>query len=246
MRAKSSPKFNSDFEPDHPLSQPSKFKYLPLLVLVLLLLNLLTTCNNSKVLQMAVKNQPYIYVQNPDGTTSQASPAIALDRSDAVVSKFGEDWLKIAYTWKVSPEKGKPFVTERSVDFPYQFYKASLAIAPGYREAYMNLTAQKYQREFPFGNYITGQRQSYVRIYDASKVRLVEKGVWDVTIVATRIHASGDSILAQEIFNRVIRVRAIAPASNERLLWGERDTHLGRLLNQMQYQGLQIVQIDEF
>ena len=156
------------------------------------------------------------------------------------------DGGELTYTWKVSPEKGKPFVTERSVDFPYQFYKASLAIAPGYREAYMNLTAQKYQREFPFGNYITGQRQSYVRIYDASKVRLVEKGVWDVTIVATRIHASGDSILAQEIFNRVIRVRAIAPASNERLLWGERDTHLGRLLNQMQYQGLQIVQIDEF
>lgn len=195
---------------------------------------------------MVSENRPYIYVQNPDGTTSQAVPTAPLYRSDAVISKFASDWLKLAYTWKTPPEKGQAFVTERRVDFPYQFHAASQAISPGYREAYMDLTAQKYQKEFTFGNYITGQRQSYVRTYDGAKVQPVEKGTWDVSIVGTRTHASGDSILAQEIFNRVIRVRAINPSSSDKKLWGDRETHLGKLLNEMQHDGLQIVQISEF
>lgn len=246
MKTKSRPKPDSDFEQEHPLHQQSKFRYLPLLVLVLLLLNLLATCNNTRALQMASKNQPYIYVQNPDGTTLQAQPTDPLSRSDSVIAKFAEDWLKLAFTWKIPPEKGKAFVTERGVDFPYQFHAASLAIKPGYREAYMDLTAQKYQREFSFGNYITGQRQSYVRVYDRAKVQMVEKGVWDVTLVATRIHAADDSIQAQEIFNRVIRVRAIKPSINDQKLWKNRDSHLGRLFNEMQLDGLQIIQINEF
>lgn len=248
MRTNSKPKANLDIQQSHPLFQQSKFRYLPPIVLSLLLSNLLVTCNNSRKLQMVSENRPYIYVQNPDGTTVQAKPADTLYRSDAVIRKFTEDWLKLAFTWKVLPEKGKAFVNERKIDFPYQFYTASLAIQPGYREAYMDLTAQKYQKDFPFGNYIAGQLQSYVRIYEPgqSKIQLVEKGVWDVTIIATRTHASNDSIVAQEILNRVIRVRAINPSTNDQKLWGERDTQLGKLLNEMQIQGLQIVQISEF
>lgn len=248
MRTKSTLKPNSDFEQGHPLSQPSKFRYSPLVIIGLLLLNLLTTCSNSRILRQVSENQPYIYVQNLDGTTLQAKPTDPLSRSDAVIRKFTEDWLKLAFTWKVPPEKGKAFVNERKIDFPYQFYTASLAIQPGYREAYMDLTAQKYQKDFPFGNYIAGQLQSYVRIYEPgqSKVQLVEKGVWDVTIIATRTHASNDSIVAQEILNRVVRVRAINPSTSDQKLWGDRDTQLGRLLNEMQIQGLQIVQISEF
>lgn len=249
MRTKLRPESNSAIEQGHPLFKQSKFRYLPLIILSVLLLNLLVTCNSYRRLQVVSENQPYIYVQNPaDGTTVQAKPAEPLYRSDAVITKFTEDWLKLAFTWKVPPEKGKAFVNERGIDFPYQFHVASLAILPGYRERYMDMTAQKYQKEFPFANYISGQFQSYVRIYEPgqSKVQLVEKGIWDVTIVATRTHASNMSILAQEIFNRVIRVRAIHPSSSDQKLWGDRDTQLGRLLNEMQRQGLQIIQINEF
>lgn len=246
MKTKFNPKVESNFAPGHPLHQQSKFQYLPLVVLVLLLLNLLATCSNTRTLQTAIKNKPYIYVQNPDGTTIQGQPVDPLHRSDTVVRKFAEDWLKVAYSWKLPPEKGKPFVTERGVDFPFQFHAASLAIVPGYREVFMDLTAKKYQREFPFGNYITGQFQCNVQIFNDAKVQQVEKGVWDVTIVATRTHATGNSILAQEIFNRVVRVRAINDSSYDVKLWGGRDTHLGKLLNEMQLQGLQIIQIDEF
>lgn len=246
MKTESRPKPILDFEQGHPLSQPSKFKYLPLVVIALLILNLLVTCNNSKTSQMAAKNQPYIYVQNPDGTTSKAEPVDPLYRSDPVIAKFAEDWLKLAFTWKSPHEKSQGFVSERGVDFPYQFQVASLAIEPGYREAYMDLQVQKYQKEFPFANYITGQRQSYVRIYNGSKVHPVEKGTWDVTVVATRTHASGDSILDNEIFNRVVRVRAIKPSIDDKKLWGNRDTHLGKLLNEMQHDGLQVVQVNDF
>lgn len=246
MKTVPRPNPNTEFEQGHPLSQPSKFRYLPLVVLVLLLLNLLATCNNARTSRLAAKHQPLIYVQNPDGTTIQAKPVEPLYRSEAVIAKFAEDWLKLAYSWKAPPEAGKAFVNERGLDFPYQFHGASLAIEPGYREAYMDLMAQKYQKQFPLANYIAGQQQSYVRTYEQPKVQPVEKGVWDVSLVATRIHASGDSLLAQEIFNRVIRVRAIVPSSSEQKLWGNRETHLGRLLNEMQRQGLQIVQISEF
>ncbi len=245
---KTEPRLNRppDFDQGHPLSQQSFFKYVPLGFLLLLILNLFVTCSNSKTSQMAAKNQPYIYIEKPDGTTLRAEPVDPLYRSEPVIEKFAEDWLKLAYTWKILPEKGKPSISERGVEFPYQFYAATLAIEPGYREAYMALTAHKYQREFPFSNYITGQRQSYVRIYDGSKVQQVDKGVWDVSVVATRTHASGDSILAHEVFNHVIRVSAIKPSGPDKKLWGERDTQLGKLLNDIQLDGLQIIQVNEF
>ena len=246
MKTESRPKPNLDFERSNPLFQPSRFRYLPLVVLALLVLNLVATCSNSRASRMAAKNEPYIYVQQPDGTAVEAKPADPLFRTDAVVGTFAEDWLKLAFTWKAPPEKGKSFVKERGADFPYQLHAASLAIEPGYREAYMDLVAKMYQREFPFANYITGQQQSYVRTYEDPKVQRVGKGTWDVMIVATRTHASKDSVLAQEIFNHVIRVRAVKPSSRDQKLWGDRDTHLGKVLNAMQHQGLQVTQVNEF
>ncbi len=212
---------------------------------------------------MAAQHQPIIYVQTPDGTTVVAKPVDPLFRSEEVNTEFAGDWLQLAYTWKLPPEnektassielgktastteQKKASVTERGIDFPYQFYAASLAIEPGYREAFMDSEVKKYSRQFSFENYISGQNQSYIRIY-SKKVVPVEKGLWDVMIVATRVHATGDTILAQEIFNRVIRQKAIDPDVSERKLWGERETHLGQLLNEMQHQGLQIVQVSEF
>lgn len=253
MKTELKPQSNPEFQPDHPLFQPSRFRYLPLSVLLLLIINLLATCHNARTSQLAAKHQPYIYVENADGTTTEAKPVDPLMRSEAVIAKFSEDWLKLAYTWKIAPETGERLVNERGVDFPYQFHKASLAIIPGYREAYMDLTAKKYQQEFVFADYINGQHQCQVRIFEpkndakqGSTVQSVEPGVWDVTIVATRDHAINNSIVAHEIFNHVIRVRAIRPSSGDEELWGERDTHLGKLMNEMQKQGLQVIRVSEF
>lgn len=235
-----------DSDPNHPLHAPSRFKYLPLAIVLLLVVNLLATCQNSRTSQMGARHQPYIYVQNPDGTTIKANPVNPLLRSDPVIASFTANWLKLAYTWKVPPDKGKAYVSERGTDFPFSFHALSMAIEPEYREVYMDSIAQKYQKEFPFTDYISGQSQSYVRTFEQPKVERVEEGVWDVTIVATRTHASGESIFAHEIFNHVIRVRAIKPSIEEDKLWGASDTYLGKLFREMELQGLQIVKISQF
>jgi hypothetical protein len=99
---------------------------------------------------MAAKNQPYIYVQKPDSTTVLAGPVESSYRSDATIAKFTEDWLKLAYSWKTPPQENEAYVRERGVDLPYQLHAASVALVPGYRETYLDSTAKKYQKQFPF------------------------------------------------------------------------------------------------
>jgi len=246
MRIESRPKLNTDFQQSHPLHQRSILNYLPLAVITLLILNLLATCTNTSTLRSAISNRSKIYVQSVDGTTLEAQLVDPLHRSDATIRNFAEDWLKLAYTWKASTEEATNFVKERGIAFPREFHVASIALEPAYREAFMDRQTQKYQKEFAFGNYITGRSQAYVRVFEPgrSKVQLVEKGVWDVTIVATRTHAIDNSIFAQETLNRIIRVKAISPEINQKL-W-EQETYLGKVMNEMQQQGLQIVQVSEF
>ena len=227
-----------------PLNKPSPFRYLPLLIWAVLLFLLFNSCNNSKQLKLAIQNKPYIYVQTDDGSIVKAKVVAPFHREEVVIKEFVENWLKIAFTWQNQEQKNY-FVTERNVDFPLPFYLASLGIKPGYREAFMDGTAQKYAKKFPFHQYISGEYQSYVRTFSDPVVSPVEPGVWDVNIVATRTHARKNSIQAHEILNRVIRVQAIKP-SDDHYLWGDKATELGLLLNQMQKQGLQIIEITEF
>ena len=237
---------SSELNSNHPLAQPSKFRYLPLVILGLLLLNLFSSCNNSRLLNLAIKHKPYIYIQTPEGKTIQGQPVEPWQREETVIAHFTETWLKTAFSWQNTPEKGA-YVNEQGVDFPNQFHAASIAIKPGYREAFLSITAQKYQKKFPFSKYISGQYQSYVRVFEQPIIIPVkgEQGVWDVKIVATRTHAAARSILGHEIFNRIIRVRAIKP-SDEQYLWGQEETYLGKLLHNLQKQGLQIIEITEF
>ncbi|MGK7939366.1 MAG: hypothetical protein AB4062_04260 [Crocosphaera sp.] len=226
------------------LAKRDRFRYLPLGVISLLLMNLLATFQNSRTVKMSAINQPYIYVQQPDGTVIKAHSVGSKERTEATITKFAEDWLKLAFTWKnTGKKKEDAFVNERNVNFPQPFHQASLAIEPGYREAYMDLVAKKYDDKFSFNRYVSGQNQSYVRVYEKPSVKQVSEGVWDVAIVATRVHGNSNSIIAQEIFNHVIRVRAVKPTTEP---WGSPETPLSKYLNQMQLQGLQIIEINEF
>ena len=234
--------------------KPSGLRYLPLLIWVVLFLNLVNSCSNSQKLKLAIQNKPYIYVQTSDGEIVKAKPVDSLHREEVVVKKFGENWLKVAYTWQntVKPDQDDHFVSENGIQYPQSYYLASLAIVPGYREAYMKSTFEKYRKQFPFEKYLRGEYQSYVRIFNEPIIMTVKDeqgkiipGMWDVKIVATRTHAQEKSIVAHEVLNRVIRLRAVKP-SDDRYLWGDKTSDLGRLLNQMQKQGLQIIEITEF
>ena len=252
MKTEVKSKSPTEFEPNHPLARPSPFRFMPLFILVVLLLNLVNSCNNTRRLNLAIQNKPYIYVQTTDGEIVKAQPVDELHREEVVIANFAENWLKIAFTWQKTGEQSQNYLKERGTNYPYSFYLASLGMKPGAREAFMNATQKKYRKEFLFSKYISGQYQSYVRTFERPIVSPVKnedgdimKGVWDVKIVATRTHAAGESILGHEVFNRIIRLRAVKP-SDELGLWGDGQTNLGKLLNQMQKKGLQVISVTEF
>ena len=95
-----------------------------------------------------------------------------------------------------------------------------------------------------YEQYLSGKNQSYVRVFEQPIVEQVEPGVWDVTVIATRTHARGNAIMAQENFNHVLRLKAIDPG-NQRLGHFEHTT-LEKLFNQMQNLGLQIIKINQY
>lgn len=227
----------------HPLTQRSRFEWMPLAIIGMLLFNCFLTLRLVGLNKLAVASRPYIYMQNVDGTAEKAEPVDELYRSDATIKAYAEDWLKLAYTWR-SNDRDSYYVNERQVKYPLPLHTASMAIAPGYRETYLPSTNQKYSQQFSFDTYISGKHQSYVRVFEQPIVERVKPGVWDVTVIATRTHARGNAIIAQENFNHVIRLKAIEPG-NSRL--GERqNTTLETLLNRMQNQGLQIIKINQY
>ena len=226
----------------HPLAQRSRFEWMPLAIIGMLFLNCFLTFRLVGLNKLAVASRPYIYMQKVDGTAEKAEPVDELYRADAVIKAYAEDWLKLAYTWRSHNQDA--YVSERQVKYPLPLHTASMAIAPGYRETYLTSINQKYSQQFDFDTYISGKHQSYVRVFEKPIVERVKPGVWDVTVIATRTHARGNAIIAQENFNHVIRLKAIDPGNSR--LGEQQNTTLETLLNRMQNQGLQIIKIDRY
>lgn len=225
-----------------PLTQRSRFGWMPIFVITTLLFNCYLTFKLLGLNKSAVASRPYIYVQKTDGTVELAEPVDELYRSEAVLQAYAEDWLKLAYTW--SSSNPNSYVSERQVKYPLPLYMASQAIVPGYREAYLGSVSHKYSQQFTFDLYLTGKHQSYVRVFNKPVVEQVEPGVWDVTVIATRTHSQGKSIVAQEKFNHKFRLKAIYPGNSR--LGNRQQTILQKLFNKTQNQGLQIIQISQY
>ena len=229
----------------HPLLQESILRYIPYLVIILLAFIIGTNLYNAWQIGQAIKLKPYMYVQMSSGETLKAQPVENIQRTDQTLINFAQNWLTLAFSWKNTQDNKSSGVTERGTAFPKQFHTASLAIQPGYREAYMDLVADTYKEQYQLKKYISGENQSYIRFFETPQVVPVKKGVWDIYVVATRTHAKDESVLAHEIFNRKIRLNAVKPSDTD----GHRDgteTSLEKKINDMQKQGLQIVEINEF
>lgn len=226
----------------HPLEAKTRFGWMPIAIISTLLFNCFLTFKLLGLNKSAVSSRPYIYMQKSDGTTDKAEPVDELYRSEAVLKAYAQDWLKLAYTWR--SKNPDLYVVERQRKYPLSLHTASQAIIPRYRETYLDSTSLKYSERFPFENYISGQHQSYVRVFEQPVVAPVEPGVWDVTVIATRTHAKGNSPIAQERFNHTLRIRAIDPG-NKRLNT-KQDSTLEKLFDRMQNQGLQIINISQY
>lgn len=226
----------------HPLTQKSRFGWMPLAITVTLLFNCFLTFKLIGLNKSAVTSRPYIYVQKGDGTTEIAEPVNNLHRSTSVIQAYAEDWLKLSYTW--GKLNSNSYVSENQVKYPLPLHLGSHAIAPGYREVYLASTNHKYSQQFSFDLYLSGKYQSYVRVFEKPIVKEISPGVWDVMVVATRTHAQGNSIIAQEKFNHEIRLKAIDPGNSR--LGKQKNTTLEKLFEKTQNQGLQIIKISQY
>lgn len=224
------------------LEQRSRFDWLPFVILLILLLILFFSWQTTTKIDRIENNQPYIYLQKTNGTVDKGVSANNLERSDATVKAFVEDWLTLAYTWVL--DDPNLFVRAEEENYPLPLYVASFALKPIYREAYLNSIAKKYQNKFPFQSYIAGKQQSKVLIFEEPIIKPIEAGIWEVAVIAYRTHSVGTEVIAQEKFNHVITVRAIKP-SNKRLK-SQKDSLLGEMMSDMQDRGLQIIQITQF
>lgn len=240
----------TDFEGEHPLAQKSRLDYLPLLILVMLIFNFFSSCNNSAKLNNVIKNKPYIYVQTLDGDIVKGKEVEDYSRSDQVIRRYALSWLQLAFTWNYQKSTSSNYVNEGGMYYPHGLYVASLGIKPGNREMFLANVRKKYNDKFRLENYISGRNQSYLKIFDSPIItpviqnQKIVPGLWDVKIVATRIHGQGSSIIAKEIFNKVIRLQAVYPTDGNE--FSANETELGKLLNQMQQSGLQVLSVTEF
>lgn len=231
---------------DNLLTQKSRFGWMPIVVILTLLTNCFLTLQVLRLSKITMVSRPYIYVQKPEGVTDIAQPVDKLHRTDAVLSSYAEDWLKLAYTWRSN--KPNAHITEGNIKYPLPLHMASHAIAPGYRETYLVSTHHKYNslnnNQFNFNQYLTGQYQSHIRVFEQPVVKQIKPGLWDVTVIATRTHTQGNSVIAQEKFNHQLRLKAIDPG-NSRITF-KNPTSLEKLFSKTQLQGLQIVKISQY
>ena len=222
-----------------------RFQAVPLLVVVLLALNFFASCSARNAALQARKMQPYIYVHNPDGSAIQSEPQPALYRPEATIKSFAENFIRVGFTWTPESlnEDQQSSYPERGVQIPTSLYYSSFALQPGFREEYLQEYIKRYSNNFNLVDYLNGSKGVDVKIFGEPRVQQVAEGVWDVTVVATRIHHSNNEPFANEVFNHVLRVQAIKPSEN---IWGERSSFIGGLVHDMQKQGLQIIQITQF
>jgi hypothetical protein len=222
-----------------------RFQPIPIAVVVLLILNFFVACGANRAANQARESQPYIYVYGPDGSAQRARPQSDLARPESVIKSYAERFIQVGFTWntKVIDKGEENGFNVEGVMIPTPLYYASFGIQPGFRESYLKGYAQKSTNTYSLSDYVNGSKEVDVKVFGEPKVQKVADGVWDVTVIATRIHHSNRQVFANEIFNHVLRLQAIKPAVNP---WGERQSFVGKLVNEMQHQGLQIIQITPF
>ena len=185
--------FTTEKQVEHPLTQKSRFGWMPILFMAIVVINLILTLGVLGRIKSIETNSSDIYVQKSDGSVETAEPKSQLHREEEVIKTFVREWLILAYTWNTTDPK--LFVRENSINYPLALYSASMALHPEYRQAYLTSVSRKYSQRFSFQNYIAGKDQSYVRVFREPVVEKIEEGLWEVTIIAYRTHSSDGSIV---------------------------------------------------
>lgn len=230
--------------PQNPLKAVEKGKWMPFLIIGLTVLNtamLFKVGLNSK--HAAQKELSNVFVQLPNNQTVEAKGVDKLHREPAHIQDFAYMWVKAAFSWTKGEAKA-----EGEIEYPTEFYDVSYAIDLSYRVGWMESIHKKYDKQFPFRNYTSGNWEAQVQILDKDQdiiVEPLERGLWKVTVVATRLHNRDKDRDFIERLNQELILKAVdfVDAEAQQRLPPGAKTPLAELMYLGQEYGLQIVEI---
>jgi len=230
--------------------QSAQNRWIPLSLMVLLIVNLLAQCSTQNEISKVQRQEKYAFLQKTDGDTERIEQINATERSVPNLKKFAYDWTKTCFTWTgVLDGKPDPGISQQRRKYPTKFYNCAIAISPDFRQLYLNGLYDLYadhpsfRNQLSLSSFVSGTHfakhevQIYVQPLEPQKVG---EGLWDIPVVSTREFRSNGQPYAVEKFNQTLRLKAIPPYSNP---WSDDQTPFGKLLDQWQLQGLQIVQV---
>ncbi|KAI9129596.1 hypothetical protein [Acaryochloris sp. CCMEE 5410] len=224
--------------PKNPLQAVEKGKWMPYLIIGLTILNTGLLFRVGLSSKRAAQREPSnVFVQLPSNQTVEAKPVDKHHRETSHIQDFAHKWVSAAFSW--SKGDGK---TEGKIEYPAQFYDVSYAIDLSYRVGWMESIHKKYDKDFPFRNYIAGEWEAQVQILDKTKdivVEQLEPGLWKVTVIATRLHDRGQERDFIERLNQELILKAVDFVKTE----DQDQTQLAKLMRVGQEYGLQIVEI---
>jgi len=182
------------------------------------------------------------FVQLQDGTAARIVEEDGLYRSDETIKKFVSNWVQLTFSWdgKIpgtnDPDSGIK-VKGRS-KIPTTAWMASLMMESQFGKASLVELAKLVP-----SSVFEGKTRSTAYISLISKPRQIQKGVWEVDVIATRVLLDQNAGESREPFNRTITVKAVEiPISP----LGESANSVEKTVYSLRAAGLEIARIVEF
>lgn len=214
-------------------------RFLPLLVVTALCLNLLVCV--SWFTQGARAQAPsQVYIQTDSGLVVKGQPVDPLYRSDAVVLRFAEEFVSVAYTWPINGEGH----SEGGILYPLPMYTQAFKIHPDIRAQWLGRQSVAYAKgKDPFENYV-GKPQQTKTTLTGTKIESVDPKTheWQVRLYATQYRFDGQNNL---IFNpiKINKILTLKAVQGFRPNWQIADTDLGRMIDDALHAELLITNI---
>ena len=152
-------------------------------------------------------------VQQVDGQAFTVRAADRLYREPELIRQFVSQWAVMTFTWGAPPDQQDTPVDEGVAvtghhRIPTAAWQASLALAPDFRDAFIEQLAADVVPDGVF----TGQVSAVLIPQHISQPQAAGEGYWQVDLVATRIVFDDANPTGHTLpFNRTFYIKAIEP-----------------------------------
>ncbi|NES96470.1 MAG: hypothetical protein F6K32_14805 [Desertifilum sp. SIO1I2] len=182
------------------------------------------------------------FVQLKDGSTASVIEADGSYREPKTIKTFVSNWVNLTWGWDGKlPGTNEPdpgIKVKNTEKVPTSTWMASLMMESEFGEASLVELAQI----IPDGVF-EGKTRSTAYVSYLSEPREIQKGVWEIDVIATRVVLEQGIGESRQPFNRTITVKAtevpISPL-------GENANLIEKTVNSMRSAGLEITKIVEY